>query len=404
MAATIARLRPRSAIGVNLLHSSAAHLALLLLLPPWASCPVAAEDFDALLNLGHWARPIPLQGPAPPALAGVAVLADLSAAACAQCHPVQYAAWRGSLHAAALSPGVLGQLDAFDEETWRDCLVCHAPQAEVAEQWEQGGVAGVAQVAGIDCAACHIRAHRRHGPRAIEETPHGPVVELPLFRQAAFCAPCHQFDTTGLAVNGKPLQDTYAEWLASPQAAAGATCQSCHMPERAHGFKGIHDPEITRRGLTLEARRTVRGLAVTATNAGAGHRLPTYVTPRIRVQLEGDADVRREHVIARLMRWSAEAGWEELSDDRLAPGQSVELTLDLPTMARGRVVVRVEPDWDYHERVYPALLKMLDEALSDAARALLEQARVASGSTAYDLYRFACPPWRGLEELCDAQP
>lgn len=372
-------------------------LLLLLALPVSGS---AGGDFDALLNLGHWLRPIPLQGPPPPALAGVEVLADLSATACAQCHPLQYSAWRGSLHAAALSPGVLGQLDAFDKETRRDCLVCHAPQAEVAEKWEQGGVAGVAQAAGIDCASCHVRAHHRHGPRALAETPHGPVAELPLFRRAEFCAPCHQFDSTGLAVNGKPLEDTYAEWLASPQAAAGVTCQSCHMPDRTHGFKGIHDPEITRRGLALEVMRTVRGLAVTATNVGAGHRLPTYVTPRIRVQLEGDGDVRREHVIARLMRWSRDAGWEELSDDRLAPGQSVELALDLPMRARGRVVVRVEPDWDYHERVYPALLKMLDEELSDAARALLEQAMAASGRTAYDLYRFACPPWQGRETPC----
>ncbi|MBK8638267.1 MAG: hypothetical protein IPN92_08220 [Chromatiaceae bacterium] len=372
----------------------------LLFITLMASGPVAGEDLDALLNQGHWERPLPLQGPPPLVFGDVEVLTDLSAGACAQCHPLQYAAWRDSLHATALSAGVLGQLDAFDEATRRDCLACHAPQVVAAEGREPEGLAGVTQAVGIDCSVCHVRAHRRHGPRALAETPHGPVVELPLFRRAEFCAPCHQFDSTGLVVNGKPLEDTYAEWLASPQAAAGITCQSCHMPDRAHGFKGIHDPEITRRGLALEVRRTVRGLAVTATNVGAGHRLPTYVTPRIRVQLEGEGDVRREHVIARLMRWSREAGWEELSDDRLAPGQSVELALDLPMGARGRVVVRVEPDWDYHERVYPALLKMLDEELSDVARALLEQAMAASGRTAYDLYRFACPPWQGHQTSC----
>jgi hypothetical protein len=84
----------------------------------------------------------------------------------------------------------------------------------------------------------HLRGHRRHGPRAIPETPHGAVLDLPLYRQAEFCAPCHQFDDPGVAVNGKHLEDTYREWQGSRHAREGRTCQACHMPEGYHGFKG----------------------------------------------------------------------------------------------------------------------------------------------------------------------
>ncbi|MES9944225.1 MAG: hypothetical protein ABW080_04625 [Candidatus Thiodiazotropha sp.] len=34
----------------------------------------------------------------------------------------------------------------------------------------------------------------------------------------------------------------------------GQTCQSCHMPDRAHLFHGIHDPDMVRLGLAINTR------------------------------------------------------------------------------------------------------------------------------------------------------
>lgn len=362
-------------------------------------------DTDDPLLTTYWTRPIPAQGPVRGLAADNPVVADLSANTCRLCHPAQFEHWSGSLHAGALSPGVLGQLGAFDQETQVECLACHAPRQEAIDLWQGQGLAGASDLVGVDCATCHVRAHQRHGPRAIEQTPHGPVAPLPLFRQAGFCAPCHQFDDTGLSVNGKPLENTYVEWQGSRYAREGVTCQACHMPDKRHGFKGIHDPETTRRGLRVQARRVRNGLQVRAGNVGAGHALPTYVTPRILIRLEGEGGATsREHVIARRMRWTLEAGWEELADDRLAPDQWIDLDLDLPPAESGRVEVRVEPDDDYHRRIYPALPELLGERLSAAERALLARAGELAGRNVYTLYRFVCPPWRGLEEPCDAQP
>ncbi|MEN8174235.1 MAG: multiheme c-type cytochrome [Pseudomonadota bacterium] len=383
-------------------QAAAALLGCALAVGGWA--PLAAET-PGLPEHPYWERPIPLQGEAPPAPPGAEAIADLSAASCGQCHPAQWEAWRTSLHAAATSPGLLGQLGNFDDGTQEDCLECHAPRQEMLDRWWEQGPDSKRVRSGVDCASCHVRAHVRHGPRAIAETPHGPVREQPLFRRAEFCAPCHQFDQTGLSVNGKPLENTYVEWRQSRYAREGVTCQACHMPEKHHGFRGIHDPGITRCGLSVQGLRTRQGLRVRAGNTGAGHALPTYVTPRIRLRLEGvDGGPVREHVIARKMRWSREEGWVELADDRLFPDQWVSVDLAIPPDRAGRISVRVEPDYDYHERVYPALLAMLADDLTEEERALLERARKQSGRTAYLLYRMDCPGWNGHDEPCHETP
>jgi hypothetical protein len=367
-----------------------------------AASPASDAPRADFIEPDYWKRPIPAQGPLPSTepLSGQ-VLPDLSAETCALCHPLQYAAWSESFHARAVSPGLLGQLAALDGATQDSCLACHAPREESLDAWHAGTLEEARAIAAVDCAACHVREHVRHGPRQLEVTPHGPVPETPLFRRAEFCAPCHQFDETGLSVNGKPLENTYVEWRASRYAEEGITCQDCHMPDRVHAFKGIHDPETTRRGLAVEAVRHDRGIRVRAGNVGAGHALPTYVTPRILIEITADTGAPTLlYVIARQMRWSLDAGWEELADTRLSPDQWVTLDLPLPPGAGGRVRVRVEPDYDYSDRVYPTLLSMLGETLSQPERDMLMEARTLGGQTPYDLYRFTCAPWSGHREAC----
>jgi hypothetical protein len=360
---------------------------------------------------GFWELPIPAQGE-PPALA-VELTKSLNAGACGLCHVRQYEQWRGSLHARALGPGLAGQLPAMSLEEAAQCLTCHAPRAEQQERILLGpsptkpeqAIAALSLLkqapplhGGVDCAGCHVRAHRRYGPNETPLTPHGPVTALPKFRQSDFCAPCHQFPEGVGELAGKPLQNTHEEWAASRQAAEGIGCQDCHMPDGSHAFRGIHDPEMTRRALRIVLTRTAHEVQFTVTNTGAGHAVPTYATPRIRLQLQSNDDPnnRIEHLIQRTLVIDPDEGLVEQADTRLMTDQSVTLQLAVgpAEAATGRILV--EPDAFYHDEVYPTLLAELPRE-EHRQRRLLEQALRESGASSYVLYEADCGAWGGQE-------
>jgi hypothetical protein len=353
-----------------------------------------------LAGAGYWQLPIPAQGEPPADYHPLA--RDPNPQSCALCHAEQFRQWQQSLHARAFSKGVAAQLPAFEEAVQGDCLECHAPRSEQLDLWLGQGIGSTAQIHGVDCATCHLRRHRRHSPLGKTQTPHGPVIAVALFRDPEFCSPCHQFQESGERLNGKLLENTYQEWLASSHAAANRTCQSCHMPDGSHEFKGIHDPEMTRKGLKVEARRTVQGAHFRAWNDGAGHALPTYATPRIKIVMkpEGNNKPHLRHVIQRRLEWDEENGWSERSDTRLQPGQSVELNLELADNQATEITVSVEPDAYYHEWVYPTLLRLIGDDLLPAERNILNQAMQESGDTEYLLYILHCDRWMGSEAVC----
>jgi len=353
----------------------------------------------------YWRLPIPDQGE-PPALA-VELTKPLDAATCGLCHRRQFEQWRGSLHARAVGPGLLGQLPAMTRDDAAYCLTCHAPRIEqqrrilsarMASEPEQALPDGASLMQawtaddGVDCAGCHVRAHRRYGPNDKPITPHGPVAVRPLFRQSDFCAPCHQFPEGVGELAGTPLQNTHAEWAASRHAAMGITCQDCHMPDGSHAFRGIHDPEITRRALHIELTRRAEGVSLSVSNTGAGHAVPTYATPRIRLRLQAadDSASRTEYVIQRTLKLDPEQGLIEQADTRLLPDETVKLHLALTPAQTAMAQILVEPDAFYHEVVYPAVLSELASADQSLARQLLQQARAVSGSSAYVLYHGFC--------------
>lgn len=278
---------------------------------------------------------------------------------------------------------------------------CHAPRAEQQSEWFARAL--TARLSGVDCAACHVRAGARLGPKTVEPTPHGQVEANALFKRSEFCQSCHQFGLEGLALNGKPIENTYEEWRASRYARDNVTCQGCHMPGGRHEFRGIHDPDMTRQGLAVRAIREHARIRLTATNAGAGHHLPTYTTPLIRFEISG-GNKRREHVLRRELAWNARTGLREVSDTRLAAGESVSIALDLPARASGHIVVTVDPGYDYHARIFPDLLASLGATLSQPGRAMLQSAWKAARDRVYVLYRFRCDPWRGHDADCVALP
>lgn len=372
---------------------------------------------------GYWALPVPPQGPPPSGFS--AREASLHPEACGACHAVQWAGWRSSLHARATSPGLRGQLvDLWqhDPASGLDCLACHAPLAEqrpVAPAGD-GTFAGSREfdaalfAGGVTCAACHVRAHRRFAPPAIAGNPntaypagtpgHGGVTRSAAFERAEFCAACHQFDRSA-AVNGKPLQNTYAEWRGSEWGRRGVACQICHMPGRQHLWRGIHDPDMVRRALAARlelepaaGRRGALRARLVVTNHGAGHHVPTYVTPTIVLRVaQADASGRAITGTARESRLrrdvAVEQGaWVERADTRLAAGATTVLRYDAPRHPRARALaasIEVRPDDFYVTRVYPGILA--DAATSEEGRRLVADALAAGQASPYLAWSATAP-------------
>ncbi len=381
-------------------------LVLLLLAVAALGTAADAETVEEFVRR-HWRRPLAPQGPPPPRFTPLE--ASLHPEACGTCHPAQYADWRTSAHAASTGPGVAGQLvDMLEREpaTALGCLSCHAPLAEQAPLVRDAdgfrlNPAYDASLlrAGLVCAACHVRAHERFGPprrdgapggrEARHALPHNGVTRTPAFVRSEFCRSCHQFDADAPRLNGKPLEDTYEEWLASPFARQGVQCQDCHMPDRRHTWRGIHDPDMVRSGLEItvtggEQRYRPGEVAVvtlTVRSVRVGHRFPTYVTPRVILRAEAIgpdgstlAGSRVERVIARKVTLDLS---REVFDTRLAPGEGAALVarrrLDGPGLAI-RLSVVVEPD-AFYTRFFQALLEEAPGRGAPRLRQALEATR-----------------------------
>jgi len=355
---------------------------------------------DHPLPADYWRLPVPDQG-APPQVYSPETH-DLSPEACTVCHLRQGQEWQRSRHARSLSPGLLAQLvDQRDDPALiRHCLSCHAP---LTEQYlplveEKDFIPGH----GVTCAGCHVRSHRRFGPpfslsRSVVAQftggQHGVAVLSPAFRQSAFCAPCHQFDAAGLALNGKLLQNTHREWAASPQGRRGETCQNCHMPDGRHLGSGIHDPGAVRQALELEVdwqflkgERRLRA-EIRLHNRGAGHHVPTYVTPALFVKVfladvHGSVldDSLQIRVVQRRVRLDEN---REVFDTRIpAAGAWVfDFAREVPPDARFfNLIVEVDPDFFYRS--------FFDQLTSKdpAGAALIQQAHAEILDSPYILF------------------
>ncbi len=372
----------------------------------------------------HWQDTIPLQGKPPASYSRLE--ASLSPAACGTCHPQQYQDWQTTIHSKSMGPGVLGQLIEMikhDPATARICWSCHTPNAEQQNvSPDSTGLQGSwrnnrdfdpeLQGQGLICAACHVRRHQRYGPprrSSPEETgkingylPHGGFTAQTAFTKSAFCSGCHQFDPDDYALNGKLIENTYQEWKESRYPAQGVQCQTCHMPERRHLWRGIHDPEMVKKGITVGVDFTQRGYhpgdvlqaTVTVANSGTGHYFPTYMTPKIIVRgylinAKGERypDSLQEAIIGR----DATADLSrELYDTRIPPGDSLAITYQ-ETLPEADLQLRVEivvyPD-HFYTRFYEA---MLERGEAGDGRALIEEALAHSRTTSFSVYEKTFP-------------
>lgn len=354
--------------------------------------PGAHDDPDGALFGGE----IPPQGEVPAALGPAQ--ASQSSRQCARCHAKQVTEWKGSIHAAAASPGLIGQIIRFrDPAEVRSCLRCHAPLAEQQETPERDAAL---QAEGLTCAACHVRGGVRHGPPgrapSLLPLPGYPLRELAVYERSDFCVGCHQLPAR-IAVNGRPLLDTYREWLLGPYMKRGVQCQHCHMPNREHTWKGVHDADTFRQGIAVAVTATrtpdgVVGVRARVSNVGAGHYLPTTPTPAAWLEIElVDAQgraigARASKRIGRHLRF-AKGRFEEIEDTRIPPGGTIELARGwrhgkVADATHVQVRVRVKPD-DYYEGLYRARLR---SRLDAEVRAHFEKALARAVASAYIAY------------------
>ncbi len=205
-----------------------------------------------------------------------------------------------------------------------NCATCHLPSAAMEKPYrtDPNKVSGV-DAQGTHCDFCHKIATVTLSPatgRPFENRPgilsiglmrpapgsqvfFGPYddvdagsdTRLPLMQESEICAPCHDASFWGV-----PIYDSFPQWLASPYAAKGITCQSCHLkpdgmtanfaPQRGglqrdprtvatHHFPGARDEALLRDAVTVSSSVETVGkrlnVTVTLTNAGTGHHVPT---------------------------------------------------------------------------------------------------------------------------------
>ena len=264
---------------------------------------------------------------------------DFGREPCGACHRRILAEWQESAHArAATNARFLAFFDGRHSLSFKrsnpvtsdSCGNCHTPMAAGEDPRQATGVGAE----GVGCDLCHkIAAARpgeadRTGVRAVDlrrppfgrqtvfgpfdDVPRGRDAFAPVYSESRYCASCHQ-----QRVGGVPVYSEFEEWQASRFAAAGITCQSCHMRgdgtattmsdlgpgriERAastlssHRFHdsrsaGLLDTSV---GLTLSAR--IEGDTVVAeievANLGTGHHLPAGSPMRhMLVLVSADAD------------------------------------------------------------------------------------------------------------------
>ena len=356
----------------------------------------------------YWLRPIPEQGPAPADWPEVE--ASLRPEACGACHTQKLADWSTTIHAGAYSPGLSGQLVNWEQSypgTVRGCLVCHAPLAEQSA-WTVAADGSLApnpsfdrelRDRGITCAACHLRDHQRFGPPlrdgstapSPEGAPHDGVTRWTFFEDSRFCAGCHQFEAPAPA--GNSIQNTYEEWRVSRWADEGVPCQGCHMPDRRHVWRGIHDPEMVRSALTIEwTDGPTVGLRLE--NTGAGHHFPTYVTPEVEVEIKLLGAQRapiegatRSWLIARKVE-NRNGVWVELSDTRIAVDEVASFVMEVEPGAKFvRATISVRPDVVYSS----VFTQLLVGSLPDTSRVLLSEAAGRAADSPFVIFDETVP-------------
>jgi len=305
------------------------------------------------------------------------LLDTLRADECAACHQDFFDEWSTSIHSQAWTDPYY-QADLRFDRSQQICLNCHIPldrQQESlvvgfrdAEKWDPILVPNpdfdaALQKEGVTCAACHLREGKILGVFGIEDSPH-PVRKIASGNE--ICVKCH-------VVSGErwdafmrfPPCGTVAEIGETKSREAGNSgevvvpnvadlgCVDCHMPlverplveggkvrrARRHLWRGGHDPKMVKSGLDIKFvevpsdKSGKRAFALTITNVGAAHYLPTGTPDRhlavsLRVlDARGGVIDEQTHILERKVMWRPFI--IDLWDTRLPRGEPRNFEIDV---------------------------------------------------------------------------
>lgn len=265
-------------------------------------------------------------GGADPIDVGTSARELVDAGACARCHADITAEWAKSRHALAWTNGIFQREFQAAPKQW--CINCHAPMP--VQQAELASADHALADQGVNCATCHVRAGRIVAAARGAASPHDTIVDAS-FGTPAYCADCHQFTFPVLAqkdgaverMTDHPMQDTVASYGRGPFAGGADGCLMCHGSKTNHAFAGGHDPGMIGAAITVAWCRTAAAIAVTLTNAAAGHDVPTGDIHRhlnLRVWRSSAPEAMFEAFLGRRFKPADDGGKITTWDSSIPPG------------------------------------------------------------------------------------
>ncbi|WP_332470255.1 ammonia-forming cytochrome c nitrite reductase subunit c552 [Leptospira abararensis] len=381
---------------------------IFLLMTMFVSC------LDENFIESHWNHSISEQGQPP--LHFSALEKNLDPNACGSCHKDQFQNWEKSHHAKSISKGFLWQKEVLSSKEYQSCFQCHSPLAETKSElsieYQTPGILnskshnfpdGISNPS-ILCASCHIRNQVRFGPpKRINQTKEYPVKNLPHngyiakkeFESSEFCKSCHTSKETGIKLGGKKLMEVYSEWENSPFAKEGIQCQNCHMPDREHSWKGIHDKTFVQNSVrptwSVTEKNGIFQIQAELKSLSVGHDFPTYIVPKIylrfyAIQKKASRILLEESVIGRFVNTRLT---EEYFDTRIKPlGSHVvrfEYEPKQKTIQEFLWEIEVDPDEQY-VRSFEEELREKENQLSKQSKELLQESLSEKKNSRYMLF------------------
>lgn len=302
-------------------------------------------------------------------------LTSLKAEACGACHMDIYQEWQTSLHAKAFSNPFF---TAYLKKDKGDptCLICHTPlqnQSPVILSSKSGLYDDLTvepnpqfdaelQREGVNCSGCHVRDGVIYGPYKMESmnAPHAVAFDEK-FLNNTICNQCHEVPSKKFSLMTEGICSTGSEFSESPWARKGVTCQGCHMqaikrplvkgfparPGKRHLWPGGYSFAQLRKVFRFKAEKVGQELTITITNSGAGHKAPSGDPDRFIVLDFWWKDSSGQSTKLESIQFKRQMVWKPVmfvwSDNRLAPGESMQLVTRVPE-GRGSLLV----DGTYH--------------------------------------------------------
>jgi hypothetical protein len=323
-----------------------------------------------------------------------AMFPTLRAEECATCHREIYDEWAKTIHSQAWTDPYF-QVDWKFDGSPQICKNCHIPldrQQEYkvvgfndSEKWDpilepNPDFDARLQHEGVTCNVCHFRNGKILGVSGNTSALH-PVEKLTNANQ--ICVRCHvvsgrrwdtffKFPPCGTVAEiktsrGDHFVETVEEMTVDEMASLG--CVDCHMPlvqrplvtdgalreTRQHLWRGGHDPETVKQGLTITFEPSSKDIAnndsfvLRMTNIGAAHYIPTGTPDRhLTVQLRaldknGKVIKEEKYKLKRTVMWRPFI--VDLWDTRLPRGEQRDYLFDIGNKSK---VAIVEAEVRYH--------------------------------------------------------